>query len=218
MSESEQQQSNIDRQEMVDTQIMGRGIVNARLLDVMRQLPREQFVPPDSRNRAHRDAPLPIGHDQTISQPYIVALMTELVDPRPTDVALEIGTGCGYQAAILAELVSKVYTIEVVPALAREAEERLERLGYTNIVTRLGDGYGGWPEAAPFNIILLAAAPPEIPRQLVEQLAPGGRMILPVGATSDQRLKLITKDAAGKVSQRDVASVAFVPMVEGRGD
>lgn len=216
MSQREQQRREIERQEMVDSQIMGRGIVSARLLDVMRRLPREQFVPPEARENAYRDAPLPIGHDQTISQPYIVALMTELLDPQPGDVALEIGTGCGYQTAILAELVSKVYSVEVMPTLAREAHERLERLGYTNIITRLGDGYGGWQEAAPFNIILLAAAPTKVPDPLIAQLAPGGRMILPVGRAADQRLMLITKDAAGKVSRQDVTSVSFVPMV-GRG-
>jgi protein-L-isoaspartate(D-aspartate) O-methyltransferase len=208
------------REEMVRTQIAAhRGgdataVRDARVLQAMRDVPRHEFVPPEMAPHAYEDRPLPIGHGQTISQPYIVAKMTELVAPKPADRALEIGTGSGYQAAVLAKLVAHVYTIEIVEPLAREAAARLRAMGYRNVETRIGDGYAGWPEQAPFDIILVTAAPPEIPPKLVEQLKPGGRMILPVGRQwQTQTLLLITKDAAGKVSQREVMSVAFVPMV-----
>ena len=200
------------RQQMVEQDIAGRDIQDPRVLDAMRQVPRHAFVSEGWREQAYADRPLPIGHQQTISQPYIVALMTELAEPQSDARALDVGTGSGYQAAILAELVDQVYTIEIVPELGEEAKERLHEQGYENIHFRVGDGYRGWPEAAPFDVILLAAAPEEIPPPLIEQLAPGGRMVLPVGDRFGQKLLLLKKDAAGEISQRVVAPVSFVPM------
>jgi protein-L-isoaspartate(D-aspartate) O-methyltransferase len=211
------------REEMVRTQIAAdrwgaaTAVRDARVLQAMRDVPRHEFVPPDMVPHAYEDRPLPIGHGQTISQPYIVAKMTELVEPKPADRALEIGTGSGYQAAVLGKLVAQVYTIEIVEPLGAEATARLRAMGYRNVEVRIGDGYAGWPEKAPFDIIIVTAAPPEIPPKLVEQLKPGGRMILPVGRQwQTQSLLLLTKDAAGKVTQREVMDVAFVPMVPGK--
>lgn len=200
------------RDTMVRQQIAARGIQDERVLAAMRSVPRHRFVPEPLKNRAHRDGPLPIGHGQTISQPYIVALMTELVNPQPDDRALDVGTGSGYQAAILAELVDKVYSIEIVPELGNEARERLQTLGIDNVRVRVGDGYQGWPEKAPFDVIILAAAPPKVPEPLVSQLAEGGRMALPVGSAGRQELLLIEKDQAGEVTRRQLSAVAFVPM------
>ncbi len=169
------------REHMVARQIAARGVSNPRVLEAMRSVERHRFVPPDAVDLAYTDQPLPIGHGQTISQPYIVALMTELLDPQPSDTVLEIGTGSGYQAAVLATLVSHVYTIEIIPALADEAARRLEELGYHNVTVRCADGYRGWPEHAPFDGIIVTAAPPTIPRPLLDQLAPGARLVVPVG-------------------------------------
>ena len=166
---------------MVAEQIEARGIRNPLVLDAMRLVPRHRFVPPELRDQAYRDSPLPIGHRQTISQPYIVALMTELIVPKRSMKVLEIGTGSGYQAAILAECVREVYTIEILPELGRQAAELLEELGYENIHARIGDGYDGWPEQAPFDAILVTAAPATIPQPLLDQLAVGGRLVIPVG-------------------------------------
>ncbi len=199
------------RHKMVDDQMVARDIVNPRVLDVMRKVPRHEFVPPPMRPFAYEDSPLGIGHSQTISQPYIVALMTQLADPRPGDKALDIGTGSGYQAAVLAELVQQVYSIEIVEPLAHQAAERLQQLGYTNIEVRHGDGYRGWPEQAPFDLIMVAAAPDHIPPALVEQLAAGGKLVIPVG-DHWQRLMLVEKAEDGTVTQRKIAPVAFVPM------
>jgi protein-L-isoaspartate(D-aspartate) O-methyltransferase len=201
------------RHDMVETQIRRRGIRDARVLDALMAVERHQFVPDGAVDHAYRDSPLSIGHGQTISQPYIVALMTEILEPEPDDSVLEIGTGSGYQAAVLSLLVDHVYTIEIVEALGREAAERLQRLGYDNITVRLGDGYQGWPEHAPFDAIIVTAAPPEIPQALVDQLADGGRMIVPVGDTY-QELILIERKG-DKVTRRNVAAVRFVPMVHG---
>jgi len=212
-SEPEYQQR---RQQMVARQIAARGIRDEKLLAAMRQVPRHRFIPQDFRTWAYSDQPLPIGQDQTISQPYIVAYMTAALDLGPADRVLEIGTGSGYQAAILAELARRVYTIEIVPELGRRAAALLAELGYTNIETRIGDGYQGWPDAAPFDAIIVTAAPPHIPDALVEQLAPGGRMVVPVGAVgSVQHLVKIEKDKSGQVRESYLLPVRFVPMVPG---
>ncbi|MGH8286746.1 MAG: protein-L-isoaspartate(D-aspartate) O-methyltransferase [Steroidobacteraceae bacterium] len=201
------------RARMVEWQIAGRDIQNPRVLQALRTVPRHLFVPPAYTGDAYDDRPLPIGHGQTISQPYIVALMTELARPAPTDRALEVGTGSGYQAAVLAGLVSHVYTIEIVEPLAREAGQRLKKLGYENVTVRTGDGYAGWPEHAPFDVILVTAAPEEVPAPLLEQLAPGGRLVVPVGRVfAVQELRLIEKDASGKLRTTRVAPVRFVPL------
>jgi protein-L-isoaspartate(D-aspartate) O-methyltransferase len=202
---------------MVADQIAARGVKDARVLDAMRSVPRHEFVPAAVRSDAYGDTPLPIGFDQTISQPYIVALMTELARPAPTDRALEIGTGSGYQAAVLSRLVSHVFSIELVEPLARSATATLQRLGYANVTVRNGDGYAGWPDEAPFDIILVTAAPEDVPPALVAQLRPGGRLVVPVGPVFDvQDLKLIEKDAAGRTTTRSVIPVRFVPLIKKR--
>jgi protein-L-isoaspartate(D-aspartate) O-methyltransferase len=202
---------------MVATQIAARGVHDPRVLDAMRAVPRHEFVPATIREDAYADSPLPIGHGQTISQPYIVALMTELARPSASDRALEVGTGSGYQAAVLSRLVAQVFSVELVDPLARSASAVLRRLGYSNVTVRSGDGYLGWPDEAPFDIILVTAAPEEVPPALVAQLKAGGRMIVPVGRVWDvQDLQLIEKDAAGRVSTRSVIPVRFVPLVKKR--
>jgi protein-L-isoaspartate(D-aspartate) O-methyltransferase len=207
----------VERARMVDEQIAARGIRDSRVLAALREVPRHLFVPPDMVARAYIDSPLPIGYDQTISQPYIVALMTELARPSAGDRALEIGTGSGYQAAVLARLVSHVYTIDIVEPLAREAGRRLKELGYANVTVRAGDGYAGWPDAAPFDIVLVTAAPTEVPPPLLAQLKPGGRLVVPVGRVGTvQELQLIEKDASGRTSAKRVAPVRFVPFRRAR--
>jgi protein-L-isoaspartate(D-aspartate) O-methyltransferase len=202
------------RTRMVDQQIAARDVSDPAVLDAMRTVPRHRFAPGHPPELAYADRPLPIGHDQTISQPYIVALMTELVKPSGSDRVLEIGTGSGYQAAVLAEIVDSVYTIEIIPALARTARVRLDTLGYDNVAVRTGDGYKGWPDRAPFDAIVVTAAPEDIPPPLLDQLAPGGRMIVPVGPTGrTQRLTLVTKSADGQITRRAVAPVRFVPFL-----
>lgn len=201
------------RQRMIDRDLRRRGVRDRRVLEAMARVPRHQFVPPDQIPYAYEDRPLPIGHGQTISQPYIVAFMTELARPRPESKALDIGTGSGYQAAILAELCKEVYSIEILDPLAQEAKKRLEDLGYKNITVRTGDGYLGWPDKAPFDLILVAAAPDHVPKPLVDQLAPGGRLVIPVGRHWwSQELLVIEKQPDGTIQQRSVATVAFVPM------
>ena len=203
-----------ERRRMVEEQIQARGVQNVRVLDAMRRVPRHEFVPDAYKASAYADSPLPTSQGQTISQPYIVALMTELADPRPEHRVLEVGTGSGYQAAILSGLVREVYSIELVSELASTAKLRLERLGYKNVQVRQGDGYLGWPQHAPFDSILVTAGAKEIPKPLVDQLKPGGRMIIPVGASSlEQVLQVITKDISGKVTIRDVIPVRFVPLL-----
>ncbi len=183
------------------------------VLDAINTVERHEFVPDDEIEYAYQNRPLPIGHGQTISQPYIVALMTELLEPEADDVVLEIGTGSGYQAAILAELVGKVYTIEIVEELATQAGDRLGRLGYDNVTTRLGDGYFGWPEQAPFDSIVVTAAATHVPPPLVEQLKPGGKMVIPVGGRfTTQWLLLVEKNENGEVVTRQVTAVRFVPL------
>ncbi len=200
------------RHRMVAAQLAQRGIRNKRVLAVMARVPREWFLPPPLHLEAYADSPLPIGSGQTISQPYIVALMTAALAPRRRDRVLEIGTGSGYQAAILAHLVRRVYTIERHPDLLVEAEERFRRLDLTNIETRLGDGAAGWPEAAPFNGILVTAAAPAVPPPLLEQLAPGGRLVIPIGDLTMQELVIYERTANG-VTERSGGGVRFVPLI-----
>jgi protein-L-isoaspartate(D-aspartate) O-methyltransferase len=199
------------RQQMVQQQLVTRGITNARVLAAMTKVPREEFVRPDSRVASYEDGPLPIGYDQTISQPYIVAFMSEQLRPQPADRVLEVGTGSGYQAAILAELVSDVYSIEIVEPLAKSAEATLQRLGYKNIHLRVGDGYKGWPEAAPFDAIIVTCSPDKVPQSLVQQLKEGGRMVIPVGDRFAQQLYLLEKKN-GQLKQSVTLPVRFVPM------
>jgi len=198
--------------EMIRAQIQARGVHDARVLDAMRTVKRHLFVPTASVDEAYEDFPLPIGEGQTISQPYIVALMSELLDTRPTDRVLEVGTGSGYQTAVLSCLVADVYSIEIVKALSERAAAELEQQGYDNVHLRVGDGYNGWPEYAPYDGVIVTAAPPEIPHQLVDQLADGGRMVVPVG-TSYQELLLIEKKD-GQIQKRVITAVRFVPMVK----
>ena len=206
------------RLEMVADQIAARGVKDRRVLAAMREVPRHEFVPPDMRADAYVDAPLPIGFGQTISQPYIVALMTELARPSATDSVLEVGTGSGYQAAVLSRLVATVRTIDIVEPLARSAEATLGRLGYANVQVRTGDGYQGWPDEAPFDIIIVTAAPEAVPSALVAQLRPGGRLVIPVGPVGGvQDLLLIEKDATGRTTTRSVIPVRFVPLVRKKG-
>ena len=200
------------RAEMVRAQLAARDITNDRVLEAMRRVPRHRFVSAEHAPEAYGDTPLPIGHGQTISQPYIVALMTQLADPRPRDRVLDIGTGSGYQAAVLAEIGADVASIEIVPELAAEAKARLAKLNYKNVTVRAGDGYRGWPERAPFHAIILAAAAPEIPKPLIEQLAPGGRLVLPVGGAYSQELLVVTKQLDGSLRRETVVPVRFVPM------
>jgi protein-L-isoaspartate(D-aspartate) O-methyltransferase len=206
----------VARKIMVEEQLLGRDITNARLLAVMRKVPRHEFVPQGIRDRAYDDSPLPIGHGQTISQPYVVAFMTEKLEPKPTDRVLEVGTGSGYQAAVLAELVKEVYTIEIVEPLARRAEADLKRLGCTNVHVRAGDGYQGWPEAAPFDAIMVTCAPEAVPQPLIAQLKDGGRMIIPVGPMGNQQLVLLRKEGE-RLEKRAVLPVRFVPMTGAAG-
>ncbi len=195
---------------MVETQIEARGVADERVLEAMRRVPRHRFVPASLVDSSYADHPLPIGHRQTISQPYIVALMTELVRPRPGTKVLEVGTGSGYQAAVLAECTKEVYTIEIVPELARQAAALLEELGYRNVHARAGDGFDGWPDAAPFDAIVVTAAPERIPQPLLDQLAPGGRLVIPLGAGA-QDLVLVERTADG-FRRETVTPVRFVPM------
>jgi protein-L-isoaspartate(D-aspartate) O-methyltransferase len=197
------------RQQMVQEQIAARGLRDPGVLAAMRSVPRHEFVPPAYRDRAYQDSALPIEAGQTISQPYIVALMTELAEVHPGDRVLEVGTGSGYQAAVLAAMGAEVYSIEIVPRLARGARARLQRLGYL-VHLRQGDGYAGWPEHAPFRAILVTAAPPEVPAPLLSQLAVGGKLVAPVGG-GEQTLTVVSRDAAG-FTRRSVIPVAFVPM------
>jgi protein-L-isoaspartate(D-aspartate) O-methyltransferase len=204
------------RTAMVRQQIESRDVKDRRVLAAMRAVPRHLFVPPDLRDNAYNDHPLPIGYNQTISQPYIVAVMTELLDAGPETKVLEIGTGSGYQAAVLARVAGQVYTIEIVPELAKSSAELLKKLGHENVHVRHGDGYKGWPEEGPFDRIMLTAAPPRIPRALIDQLKAGGRMVAPVGRTVfSQELVVIDKDKQGRTSRRSVFPVRFVPMVPG---
>lgn len=197
--------------------LTGFAAMSPRVRAAMAKVERHRLVGSAQQALAYRNHPLPIGHGQTISQPYIVALSADLIAPAPHMVVLEVGTGSGYQAAVLAELVKQVYSIELLAPLGRDAASRLKEMGYANIEVRIGDGYQGWPEKAPFDAIVVTAAAPSMPRALVEQLKPGGRMVIPVGASGDvQRLLVVTKDANGRVSEREVLPVRFVPLVPAR--
>jgi protein-L-isoaspartate(D-aspartate) O-methyltransferase len=199
-----------ERQKMVEEQIIKRGITDAKLISFLLKVPRHKFVPEEYREHSYYDGPLPIGGGQTISQPYIVALMTELLDLNKNDKVLEIGTGCGYQTAILAEYGCDVYTIEIVKSLSINAQRLIERLGYVNIKFRVGDGYEGWQEYAPFDAIIVTASPHNLPQPLVDQLKEGGRMVIPI-EEDHQDLCLITKEQ-GKMVQKKITPVQFVPM------
>jgi len=199
------------RQFMVQRQLIPRGIKDQRVLAAMAKVPREEFVTPESRAASYEDGPLPIGYGQTISQPYIVAFMTEQLRPTPRDRVLEVGTGSGYQASILAELVSEVYSIEIVQPLAKNAEATLQRLGYKNVHLKIGDGYQGWPEMGPFDAIIVTCAPDKVPQALVDQLKDGGRMVIPVGNRFAQQLYLLEKKD-GQLKQSATLPVRFVPM------
>ena len=195
----------------------GLAAMSAEVKRALGRVERHRLVPAREATRAYRNHPLPIGSGQTISQPYIVALSTDLLRAKATDTVLEVGTGSGYQAAVLAEIVAKVYSIEVIPTLGNEARARLEELGYRNIEVRIGDGYAGWPEKAPFDGVVVTAAAPRVPKALVDQLKPGGRMVIPVGGELDvQYLKVLTKRADGGVDEKRVLPVRFVPLVPGK--
>ena len=191
---------------------IGKEALDRRVLEAMERVPRHAFVPAEIRPFAYENTPLPIGFGKTISQPFIVAVMTDLLDPQPGDVVLEIGTGLGYQAALLAELAGRVWTVEVVEELATEAEQRLQRHGYRNVGVRIGDGSGGWPEHAPFDKIMVTAAPELVPPALIKQLKPGGRMVLPAGLPESQQLMVVDKDDAGRTRTREVMGVRFTPL------
>jgi len=207
----ENEEYTVERQRMVAEQIAKRGVNDPRVLEAIGAVPRHRFVEPADAHLAYRDHPIPIGHGQTISQPYIVASMSELAQIAPGDRVLEIGTGSGYQAAVLAEMGAEVYSIEIVEPLGERARGVLEELGY-DVHVRIGDGYAGWPEEAPFDAVLLTAAPPAIPEPLIEQLAPGGRLVAPEGDTLEQKLVVIDKAADGSTERRIVYGVRFVPM------
>ncbi len=211
-----QPQRQAERSRMVQEQIKARGIKDKGVLAALTKVPRHCFVPPGRRKWAYADHPLPIGYGQTISQPYIVALMSQALQLSPSDKILEIGTGSGYQAAVLAELAGEIYSIEIVPELGKHAAKVLGELGYGRVHLRIGDGYKGWYEAAPFDAIILTAAPETIPKALTDQLDRGGRMILPLGPSGGtQELLLLRKDNQGRISRESLGLVRFVPMVPG---
>ncbi|MBN2143720.1 MAG: protein-L-isoaspartate(D-aspartate) O-methyltransferase [Candidatus Aureabacteria bacterium] len=200
-------------QHMIQTQIISRGVRSQKVLDAMQSILRHEFVPAQYRAEAYEDRPVSIGYGQTISQPYIVALMTELLDVQKTDKVLEIGTGSGYQAAVLSRLAKKVYTMEIIPELAQSAKSQLKNKGYKNIEVICGDGYKGWPEQAPFQKIIITAAPPQIPQELIKQLADGGIMVVPVGEIFQELLKIEKK--SNNITSQSIIPVRFVPMVKG---
>jgi protein-L-isoaspartate(D-aspartate) O-methyltransferase len=199
------------RQQMVERQIEGRGITDEAVLEALATVPRHAFVPADYQSQAYNDHPLPIGYGQTISQPYIVALMTELVDLQPGERVLEIGTGSGYQAAVLAQVTDQVYTIEIVPELARRAQQTFEQLGYDQIEAKQGDGYWGWEEHAPFDAIVVTAAPDHVPQPLVNQLADGGKMVIPIGPPGGYQSLWILERQGEQITRRNWGGVRFVP-------
>ncbi len=199
---------------MIENQIIDRGVSDERVIKAMNDVPRHLFVKESLRDLAYADGPLPIGYNQTISQPYIVAYMTEILQPDTHHIVLEVGTGSGYQAAILSKLVNHVYSIEIIPELGKEAANRLDKLGYDNVTVKIGDGYNGWEEHSPFDRIIVTAAPEQIPKKLVDQLKSGGLMVLPVGKTSfGQDMRVVKKDKTGQVTTQETIPVRFVPMI-----
>lgn len=199
------------RKNMVKLQVEARGVNHEAVLQAMRKVPRHLLVPGIVRHLAYEDTPLPIGNGQTISQPYIVGVMTEAIDPKPDMKVLEIGTGSGYQAAVLGEIVAEVFTIEIVEPLGKKASKDLQELGYKNVHVRIGDGYKGWPEEAPFDAIIVTAAPEEIPQPLIDQLKEGGKMIIPVGPTANTQELRILEKKKGKIRSKTLFPVRFVP-------
>ncbi|KFI22815.1 protein-L-isoaspartate(D-aspartate) O-methyltransferase [Nitrosococcus oceani] len=202
----------IQREAGITQRWIGKESLDRRVMEAMKAVPRHEFVPDEQRPYAYDDAPLAIGCGQTISQPYIVALMTDLLDSTPDDIILEVGTGSGYQAAVLSRLVKKVYTIETIEELAQQAEARLGRLGYSNVEVQTADGYFGWPEQAPFDGIMVTAAAPSIPKPLIDQLKPEARLVLPLGAGSPQELMVVTKKENNEIDTHRVLGVSFVPL------
>ena len=212
-TQSQEMLKEIEEDALYASSTLGRNHIDKRVMNAMEKVPRHEFVPAYLRRSAYLNKPLPIGNGQTISQPFIVALMTDLLETKKDDVVLEIGTGSGYQAAVLAELVQKVYTIEIIKGLGESARERLERLRYKNIEVRIADGYFGWEEHAPFDSIIVTAAAGHVPPPLIRQLKPGGRIVIPVGGVYQvQMLMVVTKDAAGKLKTQQVLPVRFVPL------
>jgi protein-L-isoaspartate(D-aspartate) O-methyltransferase len=216
MQAGEESRQQTRRVAMVDEQLAERGIIDPLVLAAMGAVPRHRFVPPELVSRAYHDGPLPIGHGQTISQPYVVAAMIQLAGASPGQRALDVGCGCGYQAAVLAKIVEQVYAIELVPELADAAAKRLQELGVEGVQVRQGDGWDGWPEAAPFHVVLVACAADQVPPPLVDQLAPRGRLVMPVGGRGLQRLVVVEKRSDGSTDERSYDAVAFVPMLRAR--
>ena len=213
MSDMKRMLREIEMEVDYTSEMIGKSALDPRVMDAMRRVPRHEFVPETEKRKAYYNGPLSIGHGQTISQPYIVALMTDLLNPEPDDVMLEIGTGSGYQTAVLSLLIRQLYTLEIVEPLAEQAAERLHRLKYNNVECRLADGHKGWPEKAPFDGIIVTAATPVIPQSLLDQLKPGGRLVVPVGEPySYQELVLLEKSEAGELSSKKILGVSFVPM------
>ncbi len=218
MTDQKQMMRDIEMEVEYTRGFIGRNTLDKRVMEVMREVPRHAFVLPEMSESAYANGPLPIGHGQTISQPYIVALMTDLLEPQPDHIILEVGTGSGYQAAILSRLVRRVYSMEIIEVLLERAEKILRKQGCNNVVCRVGDGYYGWPEHAPYDGIIVTAAAPGIPQPLVDQLKPGGRLVIPVGPPFyHQDLKLVEKEKDGEINTRDVLAVAFVPLTGDRG-
>lgn len=214
--QEEEKAFRVARERMVSQQLKARGIRDEAVLQAMSKVQRHLFLPAGQVPEAYADRPLPIGNGQTISQPYMVAYMTQVIRPKPSDRVLEIGTGSGYQAAVLAEIISRVYTIEIVPEQGRSAILRLKNLGYDNVQVRVGDGYHGWPEHAPFDAIVVTAAAPYIPQPLVDQLKEGGRMVIPQGSPNQEQTLLLVEKKKGKVLTRRLMPVMFVPFTRGK--
>jgi protein-L-isoaspartate(D-aspartate) O-methyltransferase len=219
MSDADEMIREIEREVAATRRYIGKDALNVRVMAAMRSVPRDAFMPAGVRQLAYANMPVSIGYGQTVSQPYIVALMTDLLDPQPDDIILEVGTGSGYQAAVLSQLVSKIYSTETIAALADQAADRLQQLGYLNVEVQVGDGYYGWAAHAPYDGIIVTAAAPHIPQPLVDQLKSGARLVIPVGAAySEQRLMLVEKDSDGMLGMKDILAVVFVPLTGAHHD